>query len=289
MDEFSTLSVTVTEEINFKKLPAFIQTQIKLHNIFVTKESYYYYCFIAEALRYEIIVFREKNSIFKSGIFFLSKFNCKGKYTLFILENLFCVYKKEKPLFIKKVSNISEEDIKSYIQQTYNITPFNVKYLDKQEIENLVKNSDEKSKKTVEQKLYQIGSTNTFKYFIYYSFTIFIVCFFLVYDKVSSRYKLDTRTTFNKSKYTQEFISYTKHKKDKNLQILINFLNYLQKYNIKLKAIKYINNRTELHLLSVNKELLLKLLEYPNKKIELQSIQLEEISQVYLMKVILYG
>jgi len=288
MDQFSTLSVVVTEEIKPKKLTTFIQTQITLHNILTSKESYLFCSFIPEVLRYEIILFREKKSIYECGIFSLTKLCKEDEYTLFILEELFCVYKKDKPLFIKKVSNTPQEDITSYIEQTYNIIPSNIKYIDNKELQALIE-KDDISKKEIERNVKKLKSSNSFRYFIYYTLTLFLILSFLLYDKIANRNTIEIANTFNKNQYTQEFITYKKHSKGNSIQTLINFINYLQTRNINLTAIKYINNKFELQLTNTSKEVLLKVLEYKNKKTELQFIQLKDETELYLMEVILHG
>jgi len=290
MDKFITLSICVTEEIKPSKVLTFIRTQIKLRQLLITQKSYFYFVFLPQVLKYEIIVFSNLEDAYSTNFFSFFKF-CQNDdtFTLFITSCFFTIYQDKKLLLVKKISNTSLEDIESYIEQTYKIKHLKIVHIeDKQQ---KLKFEDEKElKKSIKKKLYRYVPDNSLKYFLIYVTSVVLFFLFYLYETYQLK-SLKTKEPLikNYTLLTKEEIIYKKHTNKNFPHTLIKFLDFIEKKKIELKSIEYLNNTLQLKLSSKSKKNLLEVLEYSQSNLKLKSIKHDSNLQKYNMEIILYG
>lgn len=287
MDKFSTFSITVTEEIKPDKVLTFIRTQITLKNILTTPKSYFYFKFLPQILKYEVVVFQNREDACSCNAFTFSKLVLdKNNITLFITPAFFVLYQKKELLLIKKISDTTLEDIKSYIEQTYKLIPDKIIFQDATQKEKSLKNSCEKN---IEKKLYKVIPDNSFKYFMIYSLLgVLFFLFSLYYNSDLHIVSTKDSKINNSNLLSKEFILYKKHIRQNSSQTLLEFLEFIKKQKTELKTIEYLNNSFTIKVISDEKKKLLDILEYSKKRLNLKSIKQDITLKHYCMEVVLH-
>ncbi len=287
MKNITTMSIKVTEEINPKKLLTFLRTQIELQSLLITDTSYFYYSFLPQSLQYEVIVFTQKKDFFSSLFIYLFQLCKEELCTLFITADFFCIYEKRKLIALKKVSNVTQTDILSYVEQTYQVTPTNTVDLRDEDMRGLVESCNEKCKKGIEKNIYKVIPDNSFQYFIFYTLCASVVFMYLILDNYHSKTLQNAIPTVSKQ-YDKNFYLYKKHQKNSSVKNLLDFTSYLDKNKIEYKTIEFDKGIFKISLAGEDKKILLKSLEYTLKKVVLESIQFNENTKFYDMDVVLY-
>jgi len=291
MDKFTAFSISVTQEINSNKVLTFIRTQIELQNLLISDKSYFYFKFIPEVLKYEIILFSELEDIYSSRLFSFDKL-CADKdlYTLFITDSFFVLYQNKEVLLGKKISHILVEDIQSYIEQTYKIKASKIIVLNELQVKELVEKNKPLSKKEIAKKLYKVIPNNSFKYFLVYLVSGSFLFLALLYNNYNSTNSSHVTSSIKKYKVlTKEEIVYKKHTNKNSSQTLLSFLEFIEKREIELKTVEYSHRNLTIQLISAKKKKLLEVLEYPLKRLVLKSIKkVDTANPFYIMEINLH-
>jgi len=289
MDRFTTLSISVAEEINSRKVLTFIRTQMKLKNLLITDKSYFYFRFLPEVLKYEVVLFQSLKDAQEIGIFsFTTLCEAQNRFTLFITPNFFTLYEYDTPLVIKNISNTSTEDIESYIEQTYKVKISKTVLIDSSRLIELSNECSNLKNKRFLKRLHKVSSNNSFRNFFLYFIAISIVFLGFIFKS----YYLQTFQTQPIAKQSQviskEAIVYKRHTKRNIAKTVSQFLEFLKKENIEFKSVGYLGNSLNIKLLSSNKKQLLDILDDSQNRLTLKYIKLDSSVKQYIMEITLY-
>ena len=283
-------SVKVTEKIDSKYIDDFIRTNIDTHNIKIGQNSNFYYIFIESSLSYEIIVFDKTNK----KNFILEPFLSLGYYDdlvsnnnidIFLTNNYFTLFKDKKFLLFKNISDVSQEDIKLYLSQTYNMQIDNIIELDKQKLEDIKQNYFTSCYPKIKYKYTDVKKDNSFKIFQLFFLIISLSFGYFVYSK-SDKLNEVTQPSYElislENRYKNLKLEYNKHNK-KVIGKTIDLFKYLKLNNIIVDKLEYTNSKIQTVFLHKNKKKLLDFITTYGDNIDIKSIEYQDKKDNYKM------
>ena len=289
-DQIKTHSVKVTEKIQNRYLKEFIKNSLENDNLTITANTYYYYTFLEEYFSYEIIFFEKTNKKFILEPFlFTAYYHNKDTKSIdiFLTHRYFVIYKNQELLLFKNISNISIEDLNSFIIQTYKIEVNNIIPIDETKLSKLKKeylsNNTQKSITFI-----------PFKYS--HSFNIFLSFFFI--SSISLGYYLNTKSNqvveqnnpielINIQNKYLELRQIYKNNEKKPIDKIIRFFQYLKENSITLSTLKYQHTNINTTLFHKNKIHLLNSIADYQKEIKINSLTYNKQKQNYQMDITL--
>jgi len=184
IDDISTLSIQVTEEIESKHIHTFLKTSILNDNPNVSKKTHYYFFYNQSNRMYEILYFENSLDTNVEVFDIVEKFNNNDNIVnVLISDSYFILCKNGKIIALKKIDDVKIEEIKLYIEQMYKIENFEVIVLTKKDTEQLESNSKNNSYNNC-YNLYNKKSFYIFCSFLLTTFILFvIIVYFTFYEK----------------------------------------------------------------------------------------------------------
>ena len=274
--EISILSVSVTEEIEYKSLHLFLQSSIKNSNFEVFQNTYYTFTYNKKSSSYEIIFYnKNSNDISLEPFLLFERYKKKDSITrLLVCKDYFVVIYKNRVLHLKKINKSKIEEIQVYVNQMYKISEFEVIEVSQDILDSLYTDNNIVS--------------NIFFYPLYprYSFVtflIFTICTFIIL--ILTLYFMDT------NKITERENSVPLVQEETLSSQIVNksteFFNQLKIDNIYIEHIGYKNNRAKIVLYHHSDK---KLLDFSKKYVDVMKIKIikyNEIKKQYIMEVVL--
>ena len=291
----TTLSQKVTQEIDSKYLLEFIKTSILNSNIPTDKNTQYYYKYIESSLSYEILIFQNNNTnnFILEPFIFLAFYDINetvNSVDVFVSNETFVLFKNRELLVLKNVENVSNEDIKIYVYQTYNIKIDNFIQIDKETIQQLKTKYLLNNYKKIDIKFHKIIENKSFTFFIIFLTVTTLLSLYILSTKMDNSNIKDSKA--NKSPQTvlvQNHFSklekiYNKHNL-KNIEKTIELFKYLKLQGITLETFEYKSNKIYANIVDKQKKKLLDFITVYTEDIEINSIEFNENDSVFIMSV----
>jgi hypothetical protein len=275
VNELSTLSIIVSEQIESKNLHNFLRTSIKNHNLTTLKDSSYSFFYNPKNFTYEIIVYEtlSTNTIAEPFVFMHSFISDDDRIKVLLCDNYFIIIQNNKLLILKKVNKIIKEEISLYIEQVYKINDFEI----------IEMKSDFYSKIKVKEgdikmdSVYPLYNKKSFYIFILFTVMMFLG---LVISLYISSVKFNHNVIKSVNAKTIPIIDYSY-----SLTHVVILFNSITLKNIQLKKVIYFNNQFQTTLLHKNKEYLLEFINTYKKNIYLKSLKYDAINDIYSLDI----
>jgi|GEM_PF-2866449 len=291
----TTLSQKVTQEIDSKHLLEFIRTSILNSNIPTNKNTQYYYKYIKSSLSYEILIFQNNNTnnFILEPFIFLAFYDINetvNSVDVFVSNGTFVLFKNQELLMLKNVENVSNEDIKIYVYQTYNIKIDNFIQIDKETIKQLKTKYLLNNYKKIDIKFHNIIENKSFTFFIIFLTVTTLLSLYILSTKMDNSNLKDFKA--NKSPQTvlvqNHFCKlekiYNKHNL-KNIEKTIELFKYLKLQGITLETFEYKSNKIYANIVDKQKKKLLDFITVYTEDIEINSIEFNEADSVFIMNI----
>ncbi len=285
--EIKTIQVFVTEEINPRFMTDFIKTTLETNNISITKDIKVWSSFFEDINLYEIyIINSDKQSIdiFPNIFSIYYKDNIQSTFDLFIVDNLFVVYKDMEIYCFKSIDNSTAEDIKKYIEQLYNIKIDNTFTYNNEEFLCLTNNYLEYKDDQKKLVFYSLDKNWIYKYFIYYTIGCLAVFSYLLYDNYNQKL-VNTNQKFLKLQRKYQLLQKPPKSYKKATPQLINLFKYIKLENILVENIEYKNKQVKLTMMHQDKDRLLNFITIYSGDIKIDKIVFINDENLYKMEV----
>lgn len=274
IDDISTLSIQVTEEIESKHLHAFLKTSILSDNSNISKHTYYYFFYNKNSKMYEILYFDNLSNSRLELFDIVEKFNNNDNIVkVLISDAYFILCKNDKIIALKKTNDVKIEEVKFYIEQMYKITEFEFIVLTQKDKELL----ENKSKNSLYNHCYNLYNKKSFYIFCSFFIITFILFVIMIYFNFYQNNKIlntsENRVVSSKTAH----ISISKK--------VTTLFNSIKDNNIIIEEVSYDNNEVETILYHHEKSVLLLFTTKYHKKIDIKSLKYNEQKQMYQMEV----
>jgi hypothetical protein len=283
----------VTEKIKPQYINEFVSTTLTKNKIIFDDNTYFWYKFIENSKRYEIYTLQTSSNRFITPPQILNNFYDKTKekgIDLFILKDFFALYKYGKMYCFKSFTNSSYEDIKIYVEQTYNLSLTNTYTIDNTQFEELKNLYNQNNINQPNSNFIKLKKNNTFMFFNIFIILCILIFSYITYTKFNhlsnnSKQELSSiKKKYNKLK-EQSKTSLTKTNHKKITQKLIAIFKSIKSENLTTKDIVYLKNKVKLSLQHKNKHKLLNFLTIYKKNITIEKIEFLEKKDIYNMVV----
>lgn len=283
-DHIINISRNTTEEIKQEYLEDFLKTTLLSSGYKLSNNSKIFYSYFKTAGIYEIYLIHnfKSNNLFLPCIF--TKIYDKTKNELFLSDNFFALFEKGKMKLFKELSqHISKDDILEYLQKRYQIGVDKIYQLSHQDIEKF-KQEYEKDKNRITPKL--LALQRGFKPILLLSYTLFLTTIFAFHYHFISP-NIDTSTLHSKQLITlqKQYNSLIDKAKDKT-SIVIDTLQKIKQYNIKLRSIHLNKNKIHIFLNSKNKLHLLEFIESFQKNIKINKLGFDKKNKNFSLEAV---
>jgi len=286
--KIQSFSIKVTEQIHNKYLLDFLRTSIISQKITLTKKTKFYFQFIASAFSYEIIVF-EANSqdTFLEPFVFSSLCDTKG-IELFITKEYFSLFKGKKLLLYKKIENILQEDIQTYIEQLYKMKIDKVTILDtvkSQLAKDTFLNSSLKDTFT----FYSVHKDHSFSIFLVFISFVSMIFILLLYSLYNHNYNTNaiTKTTTKYDKGYKKLYGLYNEINKRAINKTLKFISYCKNSDILIDKINYKHSKLFIELKDKSQKKILKVVKNYEKNIEISSILYDNSLKIYKVAIVL--
>lgn len=274
--DVSTLSIKVTELIEYKNLQKFLKTSIENSSLAVSKNTYYYFYYHIDTFTYEIIVFeKDSTDTIIEPFLLLENYYKNDDITKVIVTNsYFLVILNEKILVLKNMKTLDKDEICLYIEQMYKIKSFELIETTQELIDSLgtMKNN------SIIPDIYPVYPQKSFYYFVLFTFVSIVLLFGLIsFEYMQESFEVNTQTSPR--------ITKTSTKDNKSINKALELFTYLHSSNIFIDKIAYRNRRVKTILYHPKKS---KLLEFINKyksSINLKSLKYNETKKLYALEI----
>ncbi|MEA3553133.1 MAG: hypothetical protein U9R39_01885 [Campylobacterota bacterium] len=288
-----TLSQKVTQEIDSKYLLEFIKTSILNSNISTNKNTKYYYKFLESSLSYEILIFQSDNPnrfILEPFVFlaYYDENKTINSVDIFITNGTFVLFKNQELLMMKNVDNVSNEDIKIYVYQTYNIKIDNFIQIDKETLKQLKSKYLLNNYKKSDIEFHKMIENKSFSFFIMFLVITTLLSFYIIYNKSSGSKSSTTNKLTQSTKVKNHFTKlekiYNKHNL-KNINKTIELFKYLKLQHITLETFEYKNNKIYANIVDKQKKKLLNFITIYTEEVKINSIVFDETDETFIMDI----
>lgn len=287
--KLKSFSISVTEEISPRYLLTFLRTHIENQNFLLNDNSYFYYYFHKPTLQYEVIVFDKINKKSFPKILALSQYPKSKVYTVFLLEDAFCLFIKNDLALFKKIDKVIQEDIKEYLLQRYDIEVEEFISVSKDEIDTLIQKFQKKFYQTIQKRISPFKEQKSFIYFQYFFLVTTLIFFFLLYFIYNEKNKYqiysnnikNTKQLELQKKLITEYKQFEKQASIKKLSFLFEVLNNLE---IKVLKLDYLKGKIWIQVVHPKKEKLLQLLEVKRFTLHTKAIYFEKNLEGHILE-----
>lgn len=283
--QLDTLSITVTEEIKPKYLMKFLRESIKNSDLFIPQDAGFYYYFLKDSLRYEILIF-SKNDIYNLDPLLMGGYyedSTLNTIDLFYTNKYFTIYKDGVLVVYKSVEDVDLNDLIVYAKQVYRLNITNSIKIDQSILDKI------RSKKVIKLPIYDLIPNNSYNIFLSFVMMIFLLSSYFIYEQVVYNNNLIAISNSDRLMKEQYEIFQTKYKQNNTLIIkrLDHLFKYLKLNNIEIESIIYVNNKFRTRLIDKNRENLLNFINGYKKKVKVKSIKYYKERSVYMMEVVI--
>jgi len=275
INEISTLSIKVTEEITKKSLHNFLKTSIKNSNSYFSKNTYYYFYYNSNTLTYEIILYEKLSQKATLEPFLITqKLNQNDEVIkIFLVNDYFIVSKNTKLLILKKVNSIDEEEISLYVNQMYKIEEFEIIEITQDYLDSL---AQEKCL-FLNDGFYPLHPKKSFFVFSIFATASLFVLLFMIY---SMYYKVEY---INTTKPIKEIVHKTST--EGTINKTIELFKYIKLNHITIDKVIYSNKKIKTILYHKKKSQLLSFANSYKKNFRIKFLKFNEIQRMYTMEI----
>lgn len=276
IDDISTLSVQVTEEIEAKNLHSFLRTSILNSNIHISNSTYYFY-YNKHTFTYEIVIYNNLSEHTMMSIFgVIEEHNLNdNKIKVYLTQKYFFISQNKKLLILKKVNYTNTDEISLYIEQIYKLKNFELILLKDDEIDSLLNNTEVKKIDGI----YDIYPKKSFYIFSIFLFTSVIIFSFFMYTTTIPNNKEKPQLPIVQNIYKQ--------KSTEVIVKLFEFMEDIKSHEISIEKIVYGTSKIETILYHKNKSHLLDFTRRYTESFQIEFLNYNKLKNMYQMKVTL--
>lgn len=285
-----TLSIKVSEKINKKNVFDFIKTNLMNSDVVITSNTYYYFTFMKPYLSYELIVFDKIDDQCTLEPFIFTSYyekNSTKSIDLFLTNSYFVLYENKNLLLYKNITNISSEDIESFIYQTYKVQIDNTYTFDNDKIKKIKEDYLKNNSLSNKLKFYSINQNNSFNIFLSFVLVVSTVFGYMIYNKLSVSIVVQDDSNYLQviqDKY-QKLKEIYKNNDKKPIDNMVEFFKYLKLNHIRIDSIRYKDKKIQTTLFHKNKKKLFDTLAIYTQNISIKSVIYDQYEEDYKMEI----
>jgi len=274
VNDITTLSIEVSEEIEPNSLHAFLRTSIVNSNSLSSDNSYYSFFYNKNTFIYELIIFEKYlNTKLPEPFYLLNKATIKDdKIRVYLEENYFIITKNNQILIFKTIKNTDKKEIILYIEQFYKIKDFEII-----EYKSGISDLDTQDSTTSDY-IYPLYPKKSFNYFLVFVMISILILSGLIYQDYK---KAQNSSTGVKSSQKNNSVI--------NNSIIVSnvpdVFAYIKTNNIEIKKLFYINNQLKTSLAHKEKSYLLGFMNQYKEHIRLKSLKYDVAKSLYVLDV----
>jgi len=283
VEEISTFSIKVTEEIHSSNILTFLRTSLLQSDHTITKNTTFYYSYNQNRLTYEMIIFPtnlEKNypEPFLYIDEMIKKYGDKTSYVCLTPKYFIFIENNHLELF-KVIKNASIEDVRIYIAQLYDKENIEIIYFTNEQVQGLINENKKNVDDLKKYKIYPLHKENGYNYFLSFFTISAIILSFIIYFEYHYTLKNDVET---------QTITKTVKSKITHFQPLYKvgpLFVKMNKSDIITNKIYFKNNKIELTLFHPDKDNLVKFINSLPYEVIMKSLIFDAQKNIYGMEV----
>ena len=281
IENIKTLIIDNKKNFKHKELLEYLYSMLEINNIDFSSTSFIHLSHLENLSQYQVILFDKDIEFTIIDIFkvFYSK-SCKlDNNDLFLADNFFVIYRKQKFYYVQKIDyEINLDDLKKYILQMLKIKIDNIYSIDSNTMLDLENKYNEKYKNT---SLLNINykKDKSFKIYSLYIITCALLLITYYFYMFENENRLSNALMQENKKDYERFVKANAFNglEDEFDEIL----NNIKKNKLKLHDFKYEKNYISLTFESKKKENIYNFLDFYRKRINKSSITLDVNSNLY--------